>query len=175
MVLAFADEMKKLAENITASYNVRIGSLKDISRDTHALLKDTQGMMNRFHHNRQEMSEDLRSELTDFVKQLHGDVAKMLRETHTLLQTFKNDFEKMSHELHSMLSGYYKGEIQKPVHDMLAKYHSQMNALGSDFHKAHEAWMSLSRAMSAAKQGLKAAPEAGSPKAPGKRKYSRKK
>lgn len=177
MVLAFADDMKKLAENISASYNLRIGTIKDIKRDTNVLLKDTQGLMNKFHHNRQEMSEELRSELADFVKQLHGDVEKMMRETHVLLQTFKTDFEKMSHELHSMLSGYYKGEIKKPVHDMLGKYHNQMTALANDFHKAHEAWMSLSRAMSAAKEGLKTAPEAESPKtAPGKkRKYSRRK
>lgn len=160
--LGLADQMKKLGENLVASYNVRIGEVGDIVKTTHTLIKD-------YHNSREQMSEEQKAELARFRKTLVAD-------TRAMLNTFKNDFEKMAQELDTMLSNYYKQDIQGPVHSMLKTYHNQMKALASEFGKVHEAWMSCVRSMNAKR--MKHVPEeesAPAPKATKKRKYSRRK
>ena len=158
MVLGFADEMKKLAENIGLSYDLRMGAVGDIVKNTHALIKD-------YHNSRAQMSEEQKAELARFRKTLVAD-------TRAMLNTFKNDFEKMAQELHQMLSGYYKGEVQKPVHDMLTAYHNQMKKMADDFSEAHKAWTHLARSLSAKRNKEVVAEEIAPRK---KRKYSRRK
>lgn len=171
----FTDEMKRLGEDIVNSYDIRVSSVGDIIKDTRSTLKN-------FHSERMHMSEEQRSELDHFKKELmnmtkkmlsafdkeHREMAAELRndlskfhrrihnDTQKYLREFRTEFEKMAEEMRKMLSGYYKGEIQKPVHDMLSKYHNQMKVLAGEFQKGHEAWMSISRSMNA-KKGIKPA------------------
>ena len=160
--LGLADEMKKVGENMVASYDVRIGAVGDVIKGTHSMLKN-------FHQDRIRMGEEQRAELVSFKKDL-------VNETTRMLNTFKNNFEKMAQELDTMLSNYYKQDIQKPVHSMLTTYHNQMKALAGEFRKVHEAWMGCVRSMNAKR--MKHVPEEASapaPKATKKRKYSRRK
>lgn len=160
--LGLADEMKKLAGDMATSYDVRIGAVGDIVKNTHTLIKD-------YHNSREQMSEEQKAELARFRKTLGAD-------TRAMLKTFKNDFEKMAQELDTMLSNYYKQDIQGPVHSMLKTYHNQMTVLAGEFRKVHEAWMSCVRSMNAKR--MKHVPEeenAPAPKVTKKRKYSRRK
>jgi predicted DNA-binding protein YlxM (UPF0122 family) len=171
MVLGFADEIKKLGENIAASYDVRIGAVKDIFKNTHSTLKN-------FHTEHMHMSEEQKAALASFRKNLMDETRKMLdafakehkgtttalkedlskfhqklqRETHTMINNFKTNFQEMAEELRKMLSGYYKGEIKKPVKDMLGVFHNEMQKLSNEFHQAHNTWMSFSRSMDAKKK-----------------------
>ncbi len=184
MVLGFADEMKKLGENIADSCDARLHAVGAIIKNTHSTLKN-------FHLDRLHMSEEQKAELarfrknlTDETKKLMADARNMIdafakehkematalradlnkfhhgmyRQTHQMLNEFRTNFESMSEELHNMLSGYYKGEIKKPVHDMLSAFHNDMKKLGDEFHQAHQAWMNFSHSMSA-KRYVKHAPE----------------
>lgn len=165
MVLGFADEMKKLAENIGFSYDLRTGAVGDIVKNTHSMIKD-------YHNSREQMSEEQKAELACFRKTLIAETDHILKDTRAMLNTFKNDFEKMAQELHSMLAGYYKGEVQKPVHDMLTAYHNQMKKMADDFRQGHNAWTHLARSLSA-KRNKEVVAEEITPRK--KRKYSRRK
>lgn len=164
-----ADDMKKMGENFSASYDARIGTLEDIYKDTQSTLKNARGMVKDFHGERMHMSEELRSdlehfrkELLDITRKMINEFAKQHREMATAqredLNEFRSSFEKMAQELHKMLTSYYKGEIQKPVQSMLNTFHNQMKALQNEFQKVHQAWLSVTRSMSA-KRGMIQAPK----------------
>lgn len=171
-----ANEMKKLGEDIASSYDIRVSAVGDI-------IKETKSTLRNFHTERRHMSEELHSELEHFCKELadmtgkmlngfhkeHKEMASEMREglskfhhriyadTHKFLKEFKTSFLKAQDQFHNMLSSYYKGEIQKPVKEMLGRYDREMRAMANDFSKAHEAWMSFARSMSA-KKGIKKPP-----------------
>lgn len=160
--MSFADEMKKIGENIASSYDIRVSSVGDIIKDTHSTLKN-------FHTEHKHMSEEQRTELGHFVNELRKTTKSMLNEfdkehkertdelrmdlakVPKMLHEFMNNFLKAANQFHNMLSSYYKDEIQKPVQNMLGSYHKQMNQIANEFHQGHEAWMSISRSMSAKK------------------------
>jgi uncharacterized alpha-E superfamily protein len=116
------------------------------------------------------MSEEQKADLARFREELTNQTNKMLNdaknlmkeiatsnnkqaaELHKFLKEFKDSFLKSQAQFHNMLSAYYKGEIKKPVHDMLAAFHNEMQKLGNEFHQAHNAWMSFSRSMDAKKK-----------------------
>lgn len=144
MVLGFADEMKKVIENIGTSYNIRIGEVKDIIRGTQSELKD-------FHTNRMHMSEEQRKELAHFTKELRDATNELM-----------NGFSRARKEMAASLMGdlhKYHNSLSKDTQAMLNAFKNNMKALANEFHQAHNVWLNFSRSMMEAKRGMKQIPK----------------
>lgn len=123
MVMAIAEDMKKIAENIISSYDVRVKALGDLVTDTHKTLegfaadrkkmgqqqakdlaafvnhlsKNVHGFLRDFQKNHQQMSKEQAKNLSDFVKNLANDIGSML-------SSFEKDRSQMSKELKNKLA-----------------------------------------------------------------------
>ena len=124
MVMAIAEEMKKLAENIIFSNDVRVKALGDLVADTHETLRG-------FATDRKKMAAEQAKSLADFVKELSKDVQsfigkfqkdhqQMSKEQAKSLADFVNSITK---DVGSMLSGFEKdrSKMSKELKDKLAK------------------------------------------------------
>lgn len=128
----FADQMKKIGEDIAVSYDARIGGVGDIFKDTHSTLRN-------FHTEHQHMSEEQRKELEHFRNELTND-------TRGMINGFRKQFGEMAKTMREELDRFHH-TVYKETHQMLNTYHSQMNAIKNDFQKAHQAWLSISRSI----------------------------
>jgi gas vesicle protein len=146
--MEIAESMRGTAENIIASYNVRVRALGDLVADTHKTLKgvasdrkkmareqaeslakftkglskSVEGMLKRFQENHEQMSEEQTKNLTDFITNLTNDVSSMLG-------GFQRDRGKMSKELKNRLSKEVR-EIETYVENKLKEFdeaHTEMS------------------------------------------------
>jgi len=144
MVMAIAEDMKKLAENIITSHDVRVKALGTLVTDTHKTLKG-------FERDRKKMAVEQAKDLAGFVKGLAKNVEDMLK-------GFKKNHEQMSKEqaknladfvtnlaadVGSMLSDFQKarGEMSEELKDRLAKEVKEIETYVAnklkEFNKAH--------------------------------------
>jgi uncharacterized protein YukE len=91
--MAIAEDMKKITDNIIASYDVRVRALGDLVADTRKTLKD-------FAVNRKKMSKEQAKALADFVADLSKNVSNMIK-------TFQKEHNEMANKLKADLA---KGE-----------------------------------------------------------------
>jgi hypothetical protein len=158
MVMAIAEDMKKLAENIITSHDVRVKSLGTLMTDTHKTLKG-------FERDRKKMAVEQANDLADFVtslaadvgsmlsgfekdrgkmsKELKGGLAKEVKEIETYVANKLKEFNKahagMSVELKKELNSYVMG-IVKETQKLLKEY-------GSDMAQASKAWKGMAATM----------------------------
>jgi gas vesicle protein len=140
--------MKGTAENIIASYNVRVKALGDLVADTHKTLKgvasdrkkmareqaeslaqftrglskSVENMLKGFREDHQQMSEEQEKNLTDFIEDLTSGVSSMLG-------GFQKDRGKMSKELKSKLAKEVR-EIETYIENRLKEFdeaHTEMS------------------------------------------------
>ena len=114
MVMAIADDMKKMTENIIFSNDVRLKAVGGLVADTHQMLKG-------FHTEHKEMSAALRAELAkgeqnrlkDF-KTMMSDIEKTLADltkgVSNMIKGFQKDHKTMADELEA---GLEQGETQR--------------------------------------------------------------
>lgn len=152
--MSFTDEIKKIGENISASYDARIGTLEDISKDTQSTLKDARATVKNFHGERMHMSEELRSSLEHFRKDLQNETSKLMDETRKLMNVIAKQHQEMSETLRGDLNKFHQ-EMYSETHKMLKGYKDALGKISADFHSAHNAWVSLSRSMSHKRSGEK--------------------
>lgn len=145
--MSFTDEIKKIGENISASYDARIGTLEDIFKDTQSTLKDARATVKNFHGERMHMSEELHSDLEHFRKDLMDMTSK-------LISGFAKQHKEMAETLKGDLNKFHQ-EIYNETHKMLREYRNALEKISADFHSAHNAWVSFSGAMSRKKRGEK--------------------
>jgi len=173
MVMAIAEDMKKLTENIIISNDVRLKAVGQLVTDTHETLngfsmdrkkmaaqqakdlanfmnglsKNVQGFLKEFHKNHQQMSKEQAKNLSDFVKNLANDIGSML-------SSFEKDRNKMSKELKDRLSKEIK-DIQTQVEKILDEADKLIGGFSSDMAQARKAWKSMSATLAKArKSGL---------------------
>jgi len=141
--MGLAEDTKNLAEDILASYDLRVKEIRKLEKDTQNTLKGFQGEQKK-------MSDELRRTLeqaeVDRLKasgslknEIQAEQAKRNKEVADLLEKFSKDHEGMSAELRRTLeqgeadrlkaSGSLKNEIQaeqknrnKEVADLLEKF-----------------------------------------------------
>ena len=124
MVMAIAEEMKKLTENIIISNDVRLKAVGELVADTHKTLSG-------FSMDRKKMAAEQAKDLADFVNGLSKKVQSFLgefqkshkqmsKEQAKSLADFVNSLTK---DVGSMLSGFEKdrGKMSKELKDKLAK------------------------------------------------------
>ena len=162
MVMAIAEDMKKLTENIIISNDVRVKALGDLVADTHetlkgfsmdrkkmgvqqaknladfvnSLTKDVGSMLSGFEKDRGKMSKELKDKLAKEVKEIETFVANKLKE-------FNKDHVDMSEELKKDLAKYVEG-IVKETRGFLKE-------CGSNMAQARKAWQSMSATMAKAR------------------------
>jgi len=144
MVMAIAEDMKKLAENIITSHDVRLKALGTLVTDTHKTLKG-------FERDRKKMAVEQAKDLADFVKGLAKNVENMLKgfeKNHKQMSKEQakslNDFVmNLTEDVGSMLDGFQKArnEMSEELKDRLAKEVKEIETYVAnklkEFNKAH--------------------------------------
>jgi len=114
MGMAIAEDMKKLGEDIVASYDMRVKAIGELVKDTHTTLKG-------FHTEHKEMSAALRAELAkgeqsrlkDFESMM-GDIQNFVKglakNVGNMLKTFQKEHKEMADELKA---GLEQGETDR--------------------------------------------------------------
>jgi len=144
MVMTVAEDMKKLAENIITSHDVRVKALGTLVTDTHKTLKG-------FERDRKKMAAEQAKSLAEFVQELSKNVENMLkgfgknhkqmsREQAKSLSVF---VVNLTEEIGSMLDGFQKArsEMSEELKDRLAKEVKEIETYVAnklkEFNKAH--------------------------------------
>jgi len=173
MVIAIAEDMKKLTENIQICSDVRLKAVGELVADTHKTLKG-------FAADRKKMAAEQAKDLANFVNELSKKVRSFLgefqkshrqmsKEQANALAAFVND---LTRDMRSMLSSFEKerGEMSKKLKDKLAKeikdIQTQVEKIldgadkligefSADMAEARKAWKDMSvRLAKARKTGL---------------------
>ncbi|MEW6410764.1 MAG: hypothetical protein AB1488_11780 [Nitrospirota bacterium] len=186
--MAIADDMKKITENIIASYDVRVKALD-------ALVHDTRKTLKGFASDRKKMSKEQASRLADFVADLtknvgntmkgiqraHKEMADNLKESlekgeTDRLKGFKNmmgdirrdikDIEtyvanklKEFSDAHADMSEELKKDLAKYVAGIVSETKKLLGEYSSDMKKAANAWQGMSKTMARARKGRAVVPK----------------
>jgi uncharacterized protein YicC (UPF0701 family) len=178
MVMAIAEDMKKIAENIISSYDVRVKALGDLVSDTHNTLKG-------FAADRKKMGQQQAKDLADFVNGLSKNVQSLQKVAQNMVKEFQKSNKQMSKEqaknlsdfvknlakdMDSMLSSFEKDRSQmsrelknrlvKEIKDVQIQVEKILNdadkligAYSSDMAKAKKAWKNMSANLAKARKG----------------------
>jgi DNA-binding ferritin-like protein len=177
MVMAVAEDMKKLTENIIISNDVRLRAVGGLVADTHKTL-------NRFSMDRKKMAAQQSKDLADFMNGLSKDVQSLLKSARNMVQQFHKDnmqmskeqaknladfvnsladgvgsmldsFQKdrnhMSKELRDKLAGEIK-DIQTEVERIIGDADKLIGEFSADMAQAKKAWKSMSAALTRARK-----------------------
>lgn len=117
---------------------------KNLIDFTKNLAGDIGSMLSGFAKERSEMSEELRGRLDQKVKEIETHVKKRLKE-----------FDKA----HAEMSGNLKSSLTEYVGDMVKDVRKLLNEHSSDMKKARGAWLSMSKTLARAREGMVAVPE----------------
>jgi ElaB/YqjD/DUF883 family membrane-anchored ribosome-binding protein len=177
MVMAIAEDMKKLTENIIISNDVRLKAVGQLVADTHETL-------NGFSADRKTMAAQQAKDLADFmnglsknvqgllkgaqnmVQQFHKDNVQMSKEqaknladfvnnlvssVGSMLDSFQKDHNRMSKELKSKLTKEIK-DIQTEVERILGDADKLVGEFSDGMAEAKKAWKNMSAALSRARK-----------------------
>lgn len=180
-----ADGLKKLAEDILASYEARVKTVRNIIQDTHKMLDD-------FKERREEMSEDLRDTLAKFEHLRKKDFNRMMTDillTHNerevkvrqMLNDFREEEEEVVEGLKRLLSKgesirvkdfkkfisklqdeqkYREKETSESVSQELEKMQNEVGNMLAEFknerEKMSQEWQSVINASSKKREKMKA-------------------
>jgi ABC-type transporter Mla subunit MlaD len=176
--MGIATEMKKLSEDIIASYDVRVKAVGELVRDTHKTLsgfagdrrrmsaqqsKDLADFTNGLSKNVQSLLKQAQDLLNEFHKdntQMGKEVAKSLsdfvneltRDVGSMLSSFEKEHAQMSKELKNRLAKEIK-DIQTQVERILDEADKLMGEYSSDMAQAKKAWENMSAALAKARKG----------------------
>jgi light-regulated signal transduction histidine kinase (bacteriophytochrome) len=177
MVMAIAEDMKKLTENIIISNNVRLKAVGGLVADTHKTL-------NRFSMDRKKMASQQSKDLGSFVNGLSKDVQGMLKNARNMVQQFHKENMQISREqaksladfinglvssVGSMLNSFQKDhkhmsretkaklnkeikDIQAEVERILSDADKLVGEFGAGMAQAKKAWKSMSAALTRARK-----------------------
>jgi len=169
MVMTIAEDMKKLAENIIISNDVRLKAMGELIADTHETLKG-------FSTERKKMAADQAKDLAGFVNGLSKNVEHLLKDAQQMVAEFHKTNKQMSREqakkladfvndltknVRSMLSAFQKHraemskelknkladeikDIQSDVGKILHESDKLIGEFSSDMAQAKKAWKSMS-------------------------------
>jgi polyribonucleotide nucleotidyltransferase len=169
MVMAIAEDMKKLTENIIISNDVRVKAVGELVADTHKTLdgfsmdrkkmaaqqaKDLAGFVNGLSKDVQGLLKDARNMVQQFhkenmqmskeqAKNLADFVNSLISNVGSMLDSFQKDHAHMSKELRSKLTREIK-DIQAEVERILGDADKLMGEFSADMAGAKKAWQSMS-------------------------------
>jgi light-regulated signal transduction histidine kinase (bacteriophytochrome) len=124
MVMAIAEDMKKLTENIIISNDVRLKAVGGLVADTHETL-------NRFSIDRKKMATQQSKDLSDFVNGLSKDVQGMLKSARNMVQQFHKENMQISKEQAKNLADFVNGLVSS-VGSMLDSFQKDHNHMSKE-------------------------------------------
>jgi hypothetical protein len=178
--MGIPEEMKKVGEDISSSYDARVERIGQLKKETEEVLKS-------FQDSHKKMSLELRENLSKYKGDIESEVKKMLKGFHTSLERMSSDLKKdlakdeesrkakvrkmmgdfeishrqMSEELNEDLVKYNQGiksEVSRMLNEDLVKYNqgikSEVSRMLSDFHSAQDKVRTDLKELSASWQGL---------------------
>ena len=177
MVMAIAEDMKKLTENIIISNDVRLKAVGGLVADTHETL-------NRFSMDRKKMAAQQSKNLAGFVNGLSKDVQGMLKSARNMVQRFHKEKMQMSREKaknladfvnnlvtdvgsmldsiqkdHKHMSKEMKAKLTREIKDIQAEVEIILNdadeligEFGAGMAQAKKAWENMSAALARARK-----------------------
>jgi ElaB/YqjD/DUF883 family membrane-anchored ribosome-binding protein len=177
MVMAIAEDMKKLTENIIISNDVRLKAVGQLVADTHETLngfsmdrkkmaaqqaKDLANFMNGLSKNVQSMLKSARNMVQQFHKdnmQMSKEQAKNLADfvndlvtsVGSMLDSFQKDHKHMSKELKDKLTREIK-DIEAEVERILGDADKLIGEFSAGMAQAKKAWKSMSAALAKARK-----------------------
>lgn len=184
MVMAIAEDMKKLTENIMISSDVRVKAVGELVADTHKTLKG-------FAMDRKKMAAEQAKDLASFTNGLSKNVDNLLKKAQQMIAEFHKTNRQMSKEqanelaafvkdltrdVRSMLSGFEKHrsemskelkeklareikDIQEQVEKILGDADKFIGECSSDMAQARKAWKDMSARLSKARKAGFVAPK----------------
>jgi len=177
MVMAIAEDMKKLAENIMISSDVRLKAVGD-------LVAETRKTLNGFAADRKKMAAEQAKDLASFTNGLSKNVDNLLKKAQQMIAEFHKTNRQMSKEqakelaafvndltrdVRSMLSGFerhrsemsneLKDRLGKEIKDIQTKVEKILNdadkfigEFSSDMAQARKAWKDMSTRLTKARK-----------------------
>ncbi len=122
MVIAIAEDMKKLTENIIISNDVRLKAVGELVADTHKTLKG-------FSMDRKKMADQQTRDLANFMNGLSKNVQGMLKSARNMVQQFHKDNTQMSREQAKNLADFVNNLVSSvgSMLDSFQKEHKRMS------------------------------------------------
>jgi len=122
MVMAIAEDMKKLTENIIISNDVRLKAVGQLVADTHETL-------NGFSTDRKKMAAQQAKDLADFMNGLSKNVQGLLKGAQNMVQQFHKDNVQMSKEQAKNLADFVNNLVTDvgSMLDRFQKDHAHMS------------------------------------------------
>ncbi|PIU29278.1 MAG: hypothetical protein COT09_01660 [Candidatus Hydromicrobium americanum] len=143
--MGLAEDTKKLAEDIVASYDLRVKEIRKLAKDTQSMLKEFQGEQKGMAAElkktfKQEEADRLKAE-ADRIKafgsmknEIQAEQEKRNKAVADLLEKFAKDHEAMANELRGTLA---EGEAErnKAVADLLEKFAKDHEDMAAELRK----------------------------------------
>jgi len=136
-----SDDMKKLGEDIVASYDMRIKAVGELVKDTHKMLKEFQASNRELFDNVHNMLSGFQREHEEMSATLKADLAKgeedRLRDFKTMMKSvrdFVSDMIQGTARLMQQIRKEQKGR-NKAVSDLLAEFASDHQAMADQLEK----------------------------------------
>ena len=175
--MGIATEMKRLSEDIIASYDMRVKAVGDLVKDTHRTLsgfagdrrrmsaqqskdlagftnglsKSVQGLLKQAQNLLNEFHRDNRQMGKEVAKSLSDFVNELTRDVGSMLSSFEKEHAQMSKELKNRLAKEIK-DIQTQVERILDEADKLMGEYSSDMAQAKKAWSGMAAAIARARK-----------------------
>lgn len=182
--MRMAEEMKKLGEDISSSYDVRVERISQLKKETEEVLKSSRDLLKNFQNSHKKMSLELRENLSKYKEGIESEVKIMLKgfqnslermggdlrkglakdeesrkaEVRKMMNDFKFSHSQMSKELKKNLTKYNQG-IKSEVNRMLNNFHSTQDKVRADLKELSISWQKLVSTMQEKRSGVKPLPE----------------
>jgi light-regulated signal transduction histidine kinase (bacteriophytochrome) len=140
MVIAIAEDMKKLTEDIIASHDVRVKTLRNLAADTNGTLADARKTIGTFTADRKKMAVEQAKELAGFAGSLSKDVQGMLKEAQKMVKEFHKNNKQMSREQAEKLLDFVNN-LTSEVGSMLDDFHKGRRDMAKELH--NRLWMEI--------------------------------
>jgi len=156
--MAIAADMKNLAEDIVASYDLRVAGIGEIKEGVKGLQLEAQELVKGFHSIHEEMAAKLREELSEDEKSRKSEVKGILREAQELVKDSSVARRKASGQLRKEL-GEYRQQIKTETSEILNNAYKIRNETKNDLKEATATWQEFATTMQQKRAGVKVAPK----------------
>ncbi|MDD5496931.1 MAG: hypothetical protein PHP36_00660 [Atribacterota bacterium] len=152
--MSMAEEMKKITEDISTSYEERVDRISQLKKETEETLKSSQDLLKTFQDSHQKMSWELRENLAKNKEDRSAEVHKLLGEAQRMMDDFKTSHQKMSEKLNEDLVNYNQG-IKSEVSSMLTDFHKVQEEIKADLKEMSTSWRKLASSLQEKRSGAK--------------------
>jgi hypothetical protein len=131
MVMAIAEDMKKMTENILASRHDRAKVLTGVATDTHKIMADARKSVKGFSADRTQMAAKQARDLAGFAGGLSKNVHVLLKDAQNFVKEIRKDHTQMSEDQAKKLSGF-AADLTRGTGAMLDGFNKSRNSMAKE-------------------------------------------